>query len=100
MRPEEFALKCIPPAVLSANLGFRLLAFSRCVRQETRGSLDVGAQAGKYQFLGCGTSRVAAVSDQDASGIFELANQVSPLHPIDNSATRRTPGISPLVKSR
>ena len=41
----------------------------------------------------------AAVSDKNASSIFELASQVSTLHQIDNSATRRTPGISPLVKS-
>jgi hypothetical protein len=36
----------------------------------------------------------------DASGFFEFADEVDPFHPTDNSATRRIPGISPLVRSR
>jgi hypothetical protein len=58
MRPGGLGPDGIPLAVLAVSLGFRLLAFSRCVRQGTRGSLDAGAQAEKHQLLGCGTSRV------------------------------------------
>jgi hypothetical protein len=37
---------------------FRPSAFSRCVQQGTRESLDVEGQAGRHRILGCGTSRV------------------------------------------
>ena len=44
--------------------------------------------------------KFAAVPDENTSGLIEHANQVSPLHPTDNSATLRIAGISPLVRSR
>ena len=37
--------------------------------------------------------------NQGASGFFQLADQVGSLHPTVNSAIRRIPGISPLVRS-
>ena len=43
---------------------------------------------------------ISTVADQAASGLFQCPDQVAPLHPIDSSASRRMPGISPLVRSR
>jgi len=41
----------------------------------------------------------AAVADEQTSGVLKLPDQVRVLHPSDSSATRRTPGILPLVRS-
>jgi hypothetical protein len=38
-------------------------------------------------------------SKQDAPILFKAPNQVGPFHAIRSSATRRTPGIRPLVSS-
>ena len=42
---------------------------------------------------------ISAVPDQNASGAFERADQIGPLHPMVSSDTLRMPGISPLVRS-
>ena len=40
-----------------------------------------------------------SMSKQGAATLFEAPNQVGPFHAIRSSATRRTPGIRPLVSS-
>jgi hypothetical protein len=40
-----------------------------------------------------------AVANKHAAARFELPDEVFPLHRSDNSASLRTPGISPLVRS-
>jgi hypothetical protein len=42
---------------------------------------------------------IPAVANELAAGFFQLADQIRALHPTVNSATRRIPGISPLVRS-
>lgn len=42
---------------------------------------------------------LAAMSDQEAPGVFELSHQVGSFHPTISSATRRIPVSSPLVTS-
>jgi hypothetical protein len=40
-----------------------------------------------------------AVANKHAAARFELPDEVFPLHRSDSSASLRTPGISPLVRS-
>lgn len=42
---------------------------------------------------------ISAMPDQYASGFVELADQIGPFQAMVNSATLRTPDISPLDKS-
>jgi len=55
--------------------------------------------------LTCAGSRIlipvvaTPMAKQDTAFILQTADQVRSLHAISNSATRRTPGIRPLVNS-